>query len=1070
MAIIGESFDKWVQKQIGIRQQKLSLQDNRDNDTLKYITNKTSFLRLTSGINVSENKCKELGYTNYNGNQLAKTYTLFSTRFPVIDNAQSEFTTDIGYTSNIKSYGFSSDTDYGLVPPPGIISADIKSLNRGSLREAKINVVCHNLLQFKIISALFLRLRYSLLLEWGHTLYFDNNENLQSKFAIPNLSDDFINSKFTYGYDNSGSPLVGNDQEALLKAIALKRKESSGNYDAFFGVIKNFNWELMDNGSYNITIDAISTGDVIESLKVNTSFPLPSKTDVSVYSKPNDDSSNKSIYDKSTIHRILGDIKSQIIWNGGYLHGFKQNVTDRTLDTTTVSAFTKYIYNFKRPGDNQNITFPNNDLTWNEGFRIFFSNLEIDEDNKQPIEQYYIKLGALLRILESFILYYDKTKKSTPVFFLDHNYNDNYCLTTPLQISSDPRVCLIPLSYDNGTVFELTQPYTKITRVYTLYYDRTTDSLRWQYLNTPTEVTYESLQDIGTETLNQEKIATGNFVRKFDVQNVPPFLQAAVQGTSNIYVQSLISYAGQSVQGGGSGLPLIIGVPQSPEIKQAIMQIATVEFVDTKSSRTNYNLSILGNQIGGDDLFRNTDNALLGKTMHIQVNISYIISVLDDNIDSDGNLSVLDFLSNLMDGIKKSLGYINDFEIVHNSDNNTYYIIDNASLPQKYNKINNISKFNINLLKDKTNSGGSFVTNFGLKSELFAKIANTIALGAQANGNTVISNSTAFSEFNIGLIDRILTEKTNVNSNSSTSVASKFIDSFQLYIDYRTKLSALSLSKDDVSFFESFIKDIYQYELGGYTEANNMPGTGFIPLNLHLTMDGLSGMKIYETFDIDDTLLPSEYKNRIRFIIRGVNHKIDSKGWETNIETLSIPRATKLNILTPSSLTTSTTNIGTAQNQDTSFVASDPSAKQAAEKYLGRTMTDKEWNELVAATYAESSRNTQERGWVAAVMLNRAIKGNKSITEVLYARSQFQSVTGTVSNGNRASINYINGPDSTQSQDIYKAIKTITIDVEHDYTKFTSNIPAAYGAGTNIQYMYDLRKTGRVIGKTVFSK
>jgi hypothetical protein len=55
-------------------------------------------------------------------------------------------------------------------------------------------------------------------------------------------------------------------------------------------------------------------------------------------------------------------------------------------------------------------------------------------------------------------------------------------------------------------------------------------------------------------------------------------------------------------------------------------------------------------------------------------------------------------------------------------------------------------------------------------------------------------------------------------------------------------------------------------------------------------MDGLSGMKIYQTFDIDETLLPDEYKNRVRFIIRGVNHKIDTKGWYTSIETLSIPK------------------------------------------------------------------------------------------------------------------------------------------------------------------------------------
>ena len=111
MAILGESFKDYVKKQIDVRQDKLSLRD-RDDDILKYITSKTSFLRLTSGINISPEVAQNLGVTGLDGHLLAEKYILFSSRF---DN---KFTSDIGYSLGAfnASYGFNSDPNYGLTP------------------------------------------------------------------------------------------------------------------------------------------------------------------------------------------------------------------------------------------------------------------------------------------------------------------------------------------------------------------------------------------------------------------------------------------------------------------------------------------------------------------------------------------------------------------------------------------------------------------------------------------------------------------------------------------------------------------------------------------------------------------------------------------------------------------------------------------------------------------------------------------------------------------------------------------------------------------------------------------
>ena len=64
-----------------------------------------------------------------------------------------------------------------------------------------------------------------------------------------------------------------------------------------------------------------------------------------------------------------------------------------------------------------------------------------------------------------------------------------------------------------------------------------------------------------------------------------------------------------------------------------------------------------------------------------------------------------------------------------------------------------------------------------------------------------------------------------------------------------------------------------------------------IPISLSLTLDGLSGMKIFQKYTITDDFLPQSYRDNIEFIIKGINHTIDDNGWVTNIEGQFMPKA-----------------------------------------------------------------------------------------------------------------------------------------------------------------------------------
>lgn len=200
-----------------------------------------------------------------------------------------------------------------------------------------------------------------------------------------------------------------------------------------------------------------------------------------------------------------------------------------------------------------------------------------------------------------------------------------------------------------------------------------------------------------------------------------------------------------------------------------------------------------------------------------------------------------------------------------------------------------------------------------------------------------------------------------------------------------------------------------------------------------------------------------------------------------------VPRIT--NVVYPNLIKADgTVVINSGNTPTTTFVASNNEARLAAENYLGRGLSDEEWNNLVAITYAESTDNQEERAWVMGTILNRTRINytplgprNKkykfeTVTDIINQPSQYQPVTGTrlKPGPNRM---FLEGPNKRNQDLIYGAAVKFLNQVPTDWTDFTSNDPRAYKAGTNINYMYKLREglnktppTSKVLGGTIFSK
>lgn len=443
--IIGEGFDDYVKKQIDTRQQKLS-EVIKTNESVLVFNASAPWVRLASSVDLTteDSKVKEIlgnNYFQYRGNELAKNFILFGGVSTYSGSMASGIATSNGLNLN-NSYGFGG-LDNGLVPLPGIESVNITSYNRGSLRKAEIKLRAYNPLQFYIIDVLYMRVGYTALLEWGHSLYFDNDGNYE-KFSLPN-TDPFekLFAANTYVSGSGGRTAAGQiprrliNQYTILESIEEERKDKNGNYDGFFGKITNFNWSLTPNGTYDINITMISVGDVIESLKFNKSMGIDFKELVKTKYFPksniNVEPTEKS---KNNCTILVETIKESLLSELAKFGSIGENLNPSSPNPS--------VYNIPEIVDNGG-----NMIETQISAILPFKAPPVEENNKYSNNYFiYIKLGVLLKMIEDLFLLYDRT--NLPHLKIDYDFDNNYFLTNPYQFSSDPNICILSFQKYSG--------------------------------------------------------------------------------------------------------------------------------------------------------------------------------------------------------------------------------------------------------------------------------------------------------------------------------------------------------------------------------------------------------------------------------------------------------------------------------------------------------------------------------------------------------------------------------------------------------------------------------------------
>ena len=192
--IIGEEFEDYVRKQINVRQKihgSGTPNNPRSVKYLNYLNSKTAWVKLASGVSISEERLQREGMnTSFHEMELAKNRVLFGGTSKLNGDKLTQRGTsptennisdpNVG-TYNVNQKNQTNDLEFGLVPMPGITSVDIKNKNRGSIKEATVKLTAYTREQFDFIDLLYMRLGYTVFLEWGWGIYFDNNEDDQTR-------------------------------------------------------------------------------------------------------------------------------------------------------------------------------------------------------------------------------------------------------------------------------------------------------------------------------------------------------------------------------------------------------------------------------------------------------------------------------------------------------------------------------------------------------------------------------------------------------------------------------------------------------------------------------------------------------------------------------------------------------------------------------------------------------------------------------------------------------------------------------------------------------------------------
>lgn len=270
--VLGGPITGSLINQLEKRKSIIGKRTSRTTEELQFLNSQNIWVKMTSAVDVFDKNDKRYSDTSAKSNILVGG-TLLNGKLT-------------GGILTDENPAYLVDENLGYRPKAGITNFSVQPKNLyGTLRTATVEFYVASRDQFDEIEQLFLRPGFSVLLEWGHSYYVNNEGEFLSGEKVYN---DFFTP-------NKGVLKVTNELNKL-------KQDTDFNYDGLHGIIKNFSWSFNQNGGYDCTVELITYGELLESLQV--AVPKPSFVSSTI--------TRKEEGEKLLLQKVLKDVSCDL--------------------------------------------------------------------------------------------------------------------------------------------------------------------------------------------------------------------------------------------------------------------------------------------------------------------------------------------------------------------------------------------------------------------------------------------------------------------------------------------------------------------------------------------------------------------------------------------------------------------------------------------------------------------------------------------------------------------------------------------------------------------------------------
>jgi hypothetical protein len=903
--IIGKSFSTMVKDQLKARQKILSNNGDtateRTNSDLLWLTNRNGWLRVTSNVDIKAGAdggplAKAYGA----GSELAKKYVLqggvvYSD--PALNNG-SVLRAGVGPD---KAYGVGykpgTTHDLGLKPMPGITSFSISCDGPyGALKTANIKIKAYDIEQFNIMETLYCHLGYSLLVEFGHIPYINNEGVLQTQIQtlpIFNLS----------------------SKEDIAFAISKMVKQSCGNYDALFGTVTNYSWTANPDGSYDIDLKVIGPGSIVESLTINYTT---SKLGIS---------SKLKIYQDFMANNIFKALTS------GEVATKPEGYDDLPLEQKIEAVI----------ADQQKDALPgiiasrNNSIIHQHLFRIFENALTSQQVQNRYIDKPWYEnittgiLSTIGAVVTGGLISpttgdedtpaSDAIASSTDAAVAGKIFGQNQTYDF-LKVAGDAVGGNIFAQKGNNSWLINHPDDKKVPNISPSLFSY----LVIAYLKSPKQET-SSAESTNKDQLPNVYIPLGYFLailqssgmlynsKKGDDKgkNTRPIIYLDFNDNTNFcYAREYSLSVDPSI--------CLVNIASPSKLFQTLFGGLTVNkeeiLPDTSATiKSDYMYSaaedLLSAKIKSSKLeFYNT--ATSGKMMRILLNLEYLVNKIDSlaGEDEKKEVKIDKLLNDILVDVNNSMGGLNQFRVAFDDDSYCIRLMDEQ-------RLNDGNGEPVPGVIDVLGLS-SLVQNYSLTSKITPKLAAMLIIGAQASNNqskAAATDASAVGKWNEYVKDRIIPSKVDstageeggpkVGNAKEKAVASELPEGEegeegeeqddpdnQLAKHIKGVYCKFRYNAEDVEAVRNTLSEKLKAWKANEeeTEAAQM-----IPLEFTIKMDGISGILVNQAFIIPPERLPISYQDKtnpsatkLGFIVRKVENTIEGNQWLTSISGQSL--------------------------------------------------------------------------------------------------------------------------------------------------------------------------------------